>query len=135
MKWDNDFIDLEKPTIQFLELYALLAGVIAWIHQYKNKAVTIFCDNQNVCRMVTDNRSGCKNCMMMIRILVLHCLTLNIHLKAIYIESENNDMADPLSRGQMALFHKNLRKKGWEVDDTPTPVPEMLLPISKFWLK
>ena len=64
-RWGS-FIQNCDPSIQFLELYALTAGVLAWIHQFRNKTVVIYTDNQCVRSMVNNTTSGCKNCMVLI---------------------------------------------------------------------
>ena len=134
LKWDRKFMMKYKPMIQYLEMYALLAGVVAWIHKYKNQSVKIFCDNQNVVRMVNDNSTSCEHCMKLVRIMVLHCLTLNVNLSAEYIKSKDNDLADPISRGELNLFFKRIRDREMKMSALPTPVPAILLPMDKFWI-
>ena len=36
-RWDKQFMEKFKPSIQFVELYALTAGVLTWIHWFKNR--------------------------------------------------------------------------------------------------
>ena len=43
---------LLKPSIQFLELFALTAGVLAWGHRFMNKRIIIFCDNESIVSMI-----------------------------------------------------------------------------------
>ena len=135
MKWPETFIQNCKPTIQYLEMYALLAGIIAWIHNYKNRTVTIFCDNQNVVNMIKNNSTSCQNCMILVHIFVLYCLTMNVNVTAEYVKSQDNKFADPLSRGDVDLFFSRVARKENEMSSTPTPVPEILLPMENLWLK
>ena len=135
MKWDPIFIKENNPSIQYLEMYALLAAVLAWTHRYKNKNLTIFCDNQNVCRAVRDSSTSCKNCMILIRILVLHCVTLNINLTAKYVKSAKNDLVDTLSRGKIKLFKKLADERKLSFMESSIPVPKALLPMRNLWLK
>ena len=85
-KW-NGFIKACNPSIQYLELFALVAGILAWIHKYPNRTVIVHTDNKNVRSIVNKNSSGCKNCMVLVRKLVLHCLIHNVKLKAVYLKS------------------------------------------------
>ena len=41
-----------KPSIEYLELYAVTAAVLTWIHQFKNRRIILFCDNQSVVDMI-----------------------------------------------------------------------------------
>ena len=124
----------KKTTIQYLELYALLAAVLAWTQLYKNKYIEIFCDNENACRAVNDLSTSCKNCMILIRILVLHCLTVNMVIKATYVKSAKNDLADSLSRGKLLLFQQLARERELEFNKEATPVPKILLPMQNVWM-
>ena len=38
-KWDKDFLDQNKPSIDFLELYAVVVVVYAWTPKLINKSV------------------------------------------------------------------------------------------------
>ena len=80
-RWPKCFID-QKPSIEFQELYALLAGILAWLHLFQNKRVIIFCDNQSIVAMVNKTTSSCHRSMVLIRILVLHCLKWNTRVFA-----------------------------------------------------
>ena len=48
-QWDEDFIENNDPSIAYLELYALTAGVMQWIHRFRNRRIILFCDNQCHC--------------------------------------------------------------------------------------
>ena len=58
--WDSDFMKTYNPSIEYLELYALVTGILLWIHRYRNKRVVIFCDNISVVYMVNKSTSICK---------------------------------------------------------------------------
>ena len=72
-KWDPCFIEEERPSIAFLELTALVTGVLLWgdHEMLRNSRIIIFCDNQSVRDMVNSLSSGCSQCMKLIRILTL----------------------------------------------------------------
>ena len=45
--WSEKFLKYH-PSIEYLELYALVAAVLAWIDRFYNQRVVIFCDNKSV---------------------------------------------------------------------------------------
>ena len=132
-QWSNDFMEKFKPDIQCLEMYALVTAIIAWIHRYSNRRVTVYTDNRNVMNAVNDNSTSCKRCMVLVRLLVLHCLTVNVRVFAEYVKSKDNELTDALSRGQINLFKKKAIKAGITIEDEPTPIPKMMWPMEKLW--
>ena len=64
--WPVDYIKKYNPSIEYLELYALVAAILAWGDRYANRRITISCDNQSVVSMVNKTTSSCKNCMCLI---------------------------------------------------------------------
>ena len=75
-KWDTEFLQVAKPSIEFLELAALCIAVFAWGTYFRNERVIIFCDNEAVVSMVNNSMSSCKRCMRLIRLLTLKSLEL-----------------------------------------------------------
>ena len=80
--WEPGFIESKNPSIEYLELFALIAGIITWQKDLSNRRIIIHCDNQAVVEMVNSNSSKCKNCMILIRKLVLNNL---FHNRRIYV--------------------------------------------------
>ena len=73
-KWEPGFIQEKEPSIEYLELFALIAGVLTWSEtKLTNRRVVIFCDNMAVVHMVNKNASTCRHCMTLLRLLVLNC--------------------------------------------------------------
>ena len=128
--WDKVFLEDKQPSIEYLELYALVAACLAWTHNYPNCRIIMFCDNQSVVAMVNNSTSTCRQCMVLIRILTLHCLKINTRIFVKYIDTKSNFKADMLSRGLV-----NKYKLLYPHDDQPTMVPSVLYPINKLWLK
>ena len=129
--WDG-FIEKFDPSIQYLELYAMTAAILAWMHRFKNRRVVVFTDNESVMNMLNTNSSSCKNCMILIRIIVLHCLIHNIRFYGKHVRTHLNGVADSLSRFQVKRFRRLTRKL--HMDKLPTPVPKEIWPIEKMWL-
>ena len=129
--WDDSFIKECDPSIEYLELYALTGMMLNWIHRYKNRRVTLFCDNQAVVQMVNNTSSSCKNCMVLIRMIMLKCFKENVRLYATYIRSQENTTSDLLSRQKISRF-LNLKPTS---EVKPTPISSQLTPIMDIWIK
>ena len=122
-----------KPSIEYLELFAVTAAVLSWIHKFKNKRVILFCDNRSVVDMINNTSSSCKNCMVLIRMIVLKGLIENVRVFARHVEGVKNELADSLSRNKIEYFKELSNHLGRTWDEKPTTVPEQLWPISKIW--
>ena len=75
--WEPGYIDKFQPSIEYLELLALTAGILIWEFELRNIRMIVDCDNQVVVHMVNQLKSSCPNCMKLIRILVLNGLKFN----------------------------------------------------------
>ena len=131
LQWDRFFMQINQPSINYLELYAVLIGVILWIEKFKNKRVVIFCDNMSVVHMINNNSSNCKNCMILIRILVLQGLVHNTRIYAKHVRTHLNKKADLLSRAKFQQFRVHAAKD--KMKHTPREIPELLWPMHKVW--
>ena len=136
---DNDWFIMqwERPvktfdlSIAYLELYAVVVAVFLWIERFKNTKISIFCDNQSVIYMINNSTSSCKQCMVLIRLMVLHCVKANVKLTARYVTSKNNKYADMLSRLKYKSFKTTAKQEGQKFNNRPQNIPEELLPMSK----
>ena len=126
-RWDPMFIDREKPSIEFLELYALTAAVLVWgaDPDLCDKRIAIFCDNTSVRDMVNDYVSSCVHCRKLLRIITLDCLRFNRHLFVDHVHSKLNSRADALSRLQFKKFWSISPESTLPVND---PMPETIWP-------
>ena len=72
-QWLEKFIEREKPSIEFLELFALTSAIHTWGEDQllNNTRVTVFCDNEAVVFMINNSASSCPQCMKLIRMLVM----------------------------------------------------------------
>ena len=104
--WTEGFIKENKPSIEYLELFALCAGVLTWTEEetMKNSNICLHCDNKAVVQMINNLTSSCENCVVLIRLLVLDGLKSNRKLTAQYIDTKSNFLADSLSRNQVQRF-------------------------------
>ena len=134
-KWEPGFIRHCKPSIAYVELFALVAGILMWQDKLQNCRIQIFCDNQTVRSNVNNLTAGCKNSMYLIRLLTLNNLQFNRRVFVEYIETRKNSVADALSRLQLKRFFREARKLNDYVQPTPCKLPGAIWPISKIWIK
>ena len=107
--WPENFIRGNNPSIEFLELYALMVAIIAWQDDWKmsNTRIILFCDNQAVVHMVNNSGSMYSQCMKLIRIITLNNIRCNHRIKVQHVRTEKNVLADSLSRNDFKRFWKN----------------------------
>ena len=110
MKWDRNFIIQQKPSIAYLELYALVTATKLWGNCKKlcNARIAIFCDNDSVRHMVNgQGASDCFQSMKLIRWLVWDGIKHNRRIWVNYVQSKKNVLADSLSRIDFKKFWTN----------------------------
>ena len=128
--WNTSFILENKPSIEYLELFALTAGILTWGPDMRDCRIMIFCDNTAVMGMINKLSSKCKNCMILLKTLTLNGLTYNRRIYAKYVSTKENFLADSLSQGQMSRF----RKLGPHMNTTPDVIHHELWPMTKVWV-
>ena len=131
-QWEPGFIKQQKPSIEYLELLGLTAAVLTWGEQLKNQRVQIFCDNEAVVNMVNNVPSSCKNCMYLLRLLVLNNLINNRRIFVKHVRSQDNDLADALSRTQYKHFW---RLAPTTMNPYPSTISPLVWPVSNIWQK
>ena len=129
--WNKAFLKQYQPSIAYLELYALVVGAVLWLKYFTNRRIYLFCDNISVVYMVNNTTSSCPQCMVLIRILVLHSMIHNVRVFAKYVNTKNNVLADHLSRLRINKF-KQLT--GSDFLQTGAQLPVELWPMDKLWL-
>ena len=128
--WEPGWIHQARPSVAFVELYALCVGIFAWESRLQNMRITVFCDNKSVRDMVNANSSKCKHCVYLLRLLTVNNLRFNRRVFVRYVETKKNFFADSLSRLKINLF---LSKAKEGLDASPTSLPPSLWPLSKIW--
>ena len=128
--WDVAFMRKHRPSIEYLELFAVTTAVLLWIGSFNCRRLYVYCDNESVCNMLNNSSSTCKFCMILIRIITLKSLLHNVRVFGKHIRTEDNGIADSLSRFQMKKFKKLAPCIALlpEVE-----IPEQIWPMSKVW--
>ena len=129
--WEPGYIKNCDPSIEYLELFALCVGIFIWQEQLRDCQIIIHCDNQAVINMVNQTTSSCKNCMMLLRLLVLNGLIYNRRVLVKYIKSKKNILADSLSHQKFEVFWKHAPAN---TKRFPERLPPMLWLLSKLWI-
>ena len=129
-QWNYDFCTKVDPSIEYLELFAVLIAVLNWDKLFENRRIVLFCDNEAVVHMINNSSSKCKNCMVLIRLLVAEGLRWNMRIFAKHVRTQDNGKADALSRLDFTRFE---RLAAGMMNDKPTPVPTEIWPMEKIW--
>ena len=126
------FVSRHRPSIEYLELFAVCAGILTWEHELSNTRMVVHCDNEAVVSMLNNLVSSCRHCMHLLRILVLNGLQFNHRIFAVYVRSSANDLANSLSRGQWARFW---RLAPHSMNEQPDSINMKIWPLSKLWIQ
>ena len=131
-QWEQGFVEEFRPSIEYLELFALCTGIFTWKDKLQNIRIVIHCDNQVVIHMVNTGVSSCRQCMYLLRLLTLNNLLWNRRVFVIYVSSKNNNLSDCLSRMKIQEFFDAAPSY---TNPQPDKLPEELWPMSKIWLR
>ena len=99
-----DNLHVHDRNINVYELYPVLVGIKRWAKTYANTRVNCITDNMQVLAMLNSGRSKNKLCMEWLREIFWICFIHNIEIYSTYIKSEDNVLADQLSRLQYKGF-------------------------------
>ena len=113
-------------NITVLEFFPIVLAVHIWGSSMANRCVMFFTDNAALVDIINKQTSKHKSVMVLVRDLVLSCLSHNILFRARHVPGLQNSQADYISRFQVERFKKITP----EADELPTPVPVNLLPES-----
>ncbi|KAK6165929.1 hypothetical protein SNE40_022735 [Patella caerulea] len=121
-KWANQDIMRDMTS---LELIPIVFAFITWSSYLQNKCVVLHVDNQALVSVINKQSSKSARVMSLLRPLVLQFLLYNIRVKAVYITSVKNDLADSLSRFQEQRF----RALAPSAEKMPDSIPVSFLEI------
>ena len=107
-QWNIDFLNTFDPSIDFLELYAIVVSVFHFAKESRNRSIICYSDNTPAVQAINKFSSPSHQLMLLIRPLALLCMNFNVTVKAKYIPGPLNKVADALSRFQMQQFQRLL---------------------------
>ena len=129
--WDWSFCTKARPSIEYLELFAVTAGVLVWIKHFKNRKINLFCDNESCCKMINNSSSTCKQYMILLRIITLKSLIYNVRIFAKHVKTADNGVADALSRFQTKRFKRLIPMESFY--GGKFEMPSEIWPMDKIW--
>ena len=103
-RWEENFVKSCSPSIEFLELFALCAGIFTWQNALKQMCIIVNCDNMSVVHMVNKLTSSCQHCMKLIRLLTLNNLKHDRRVFVRHVEGKRNSLSNALSRQDLNRF-------------------------------
>ena len=123
-KWFSGVWEGLTPDIHIniLELYPICVALHLWGHSLRDQCINIVSDNLSIVYVLNSFTSKDKYIMILLRQLVLTCMTYNILIKSTHLSGRLNIIPDLLSRGQV---HLALEKAPY-LDELPTLIPPEL---------
>ena len=114
-------VPLEGTVLNYnicqLEMLNVLVALRVWGHQFKNRKLTIKCDNLPAVNVLTNGKTGDKLLAAIARNIQMQAAKDNIPMNIIHIEGKKNSVADLFSRWQqypnMSGLHKFINKPVW----------------------
>lgn len=120
LAWNEGSEDLH---ISAKELIPIIVAAVIWGHTWKGEKVIARCDNMAVVAVLNSRCSKDTHLSQMLRCLFFIEAHHQFELEATHIPGRHNDLADDLSRNNLAAF----RCKVTNCDHDPSPIPPSLL--------
>ena len=103
-QWEEEFFQKFCPSIDFLELYALLAEIITRVPHLMDRVVLFWSDNTPTVFALRNKSSDSPQMLFLLHLLTLFCMTHNITILVRHIQGVNNKICDKLSNFQFQDF-------------------------------
>jgi hypothetical protein len=113
-KWTEEeegVFEVVNQHINVLELMVVVVAVWSNIALFRNRSVRVFIDNTSAISWIQAMRANSPLAKPWIRLLVLMCITFNIHLSPTHIPGVLNVIADGLSRDMQEII-QSLSRSG-----------------------
>lgn len=92
--------------MSFLEMVPVLLSLYLWGTRIANRRIVFYIDNMALVQVINKQSAKSKRLMRLIRPFILICMRLNIIFKASHISSQQNIIADAISRQQWIRFRQ-----------------------------
>lgn len=109
-------------SIQWQELFAIVAAALTWGHNWRQKRIRFYCDNLAIVNSWEGKSSKHPRIMSLLRTLFLIAAKNNFTVSLKHLPGKANEIADALSRKQFTRFF-HLAPQAQQL---PTPTPGML---------
>ena len=91
-------------SIEWQELFPIVVACAIWYPFFSGKRIQFWCDNESVVAIINSGHSKAPRIMDLLRFLVLVSMKHNFVVKAPHVPGVSNEIADALSRFQVARF-------------------------------
>ena len=113
-----------RPSIDYRELFAIVAAAETWGHNWEGKRIVFVTDNQPITQIWDKGSTPTPDIMSLIRTLFLSAAKRGYSVSLKFISGSSNKTADVLSRFQDREFRQLLP----DADADPTLVPSHIWP-------
>ena len=109
-------------SIQWQELFTIVAAALTWGHKWSTLKIRFFCDNLPIVQAWEGKTSRQPRIASLLRLLFLTAAKGNFTITLKHIPGINNPIADAISRQNFTLFFSLAPQAQW----TPAPTPGIL---------
>ena len=113
IRWDI------RPSIDYRELFAIVAAAHTWGHEWSGKRIVFVTDNLPITQIWDRGSTPSPDIMTLIRALFLKAAKSGFSVSLKHIAGVSNPIADALSRFQDVLFRQLLP----DAEPSPTAIP------------
>ena len=114
--------ELSQRSIQWQELFAIVAAAHAWGHKLAGHRIRFHCDNQAVVHAWSGQSSQDPKIMSFLRELFYAAACNNFTIQLVHVPGKHNPLADALSRNQLSQFFALAP----QAEPVPTSIPTAL---------
>lgn len=112
-------------SIEWQELFPIVIACAIWHPLFAGKRLQFWCDNETVVTIINSGHSKAPRIMDLLRTLTLLSMKHNFFVRARHVPGVSNDIADALSRFQVARF----RAVAPKADRDPCIIPPSLMTL------
>ena len=109
-------------------------SVALWGKKWQGKSLLVQSDNTAAVAMVNSQTSHDTEAMHLIRCLTFILARFQLTLSAVHIPGKENNLADALSRNNLAFFHSVFPQAERHQTEIPTALVELLLGARPDWI-
>ena len=120
LKFEGTLNFLKDKSINYRELLAIVIAFCTWCSHFSQKRILFHCDNSSVVDIINKGTSKSSDIMELIRTLLFQCALFGCELRAEWIDTKTNFLADDLSRMNIEGF-KHIHKADKNMTDPVLP--------------
>ena len=95
-----------KYNINILEIFSIIICLKLWGKFFCQKRIQVYCDNFSVVTVINSGKSKCEILQMCLREIAYIAATNQFEIRAIHLETNENRIADHLSRWNLSEGHR-----------------------------